>query len=309
MNERASTPIPVTLITGYLGAGKTSWLNARIRQGIPYGALILVNDFGTINLDADLIEYRSDRMLRLSNGCICCSLGESLAMELTRIARWPERPSALYIETSGVAEPARIIDLITVARHFELQATICLIDAASINRTLADPRVGELAAGQIRAADELSINRHARLDDGERRVVFNQLRRLNPSMSARLTHQLASTATTDDNAPPGSESASVTHAWLTPAANSRWDRFSIRLPDGIERHRLEAVLNEYADVLARAKGILCDVSGRRQLFQWSGGQANWHPTAAAGQCGTLIGIGFEGERFRTLAASLEALSR
>ena len=97
-------PIPVTLLTGFLGAGKTSYLNARLRRGIPPGSLILVNDFGDINIDAELIEYRDEQILRLSNGCICCTLGGSLAEQPPCVAvrdfhirrRPAQRPAAAH---------------------------------------------------------------------------------------------------------------------------------------------------------------------------------------------------------------------
>ena len=71
--------IPVTLLTGFLGAGKTTYLNLLLSRDAPRGSLILVNDFGDVNIDAELIDYRDESILRLTNGCICCTLGGSLA--------------------------------------------------------------------------------------------------------------------------------------------------------------------------------------------------------------------------------------
>lgn len=289
--------VPVTLIAGYLGAGKTTWLNARIETGLPAGALILVNDFGTINVDAELIAYRDDRVLRLTNGCICCSLSESLAVQLADISRWDEPPSAIFIETSGVAEPARIADLIRVSRAYRLDEIVCLVDGANLYARLADVRVATLVEGQIVAADQLSVNRLENTTPETSAWLKDELARLNPDVfHSRHANIESSTARTFiPAAPTGRDSH-------RPA----WARFAIRFGNPINRTELETVLDRYRDVLVRAKGTLFE-NDRCVVFQWSGGRARWTATARTLGAGQLIGIGFEGQRFDALAAGLEAL--
>lgn len=293
MNE-----VPVTLIAGYLGAGKTTWLNARIETGLPAGALILVNDFGTINIDAELIAYRDDRVLRLTNGCICCSLSESLAVQLADIARWEKRPSAVFIETSGVAEPARIADLIRVSRAFTLEEIVCLVDGESLQARLADARVAALVEGQIAAADRVIVNRLEQASPETSAWVTDTVARLNPAVSRRHGDEAVTESTT-----PG---PSFTPAAPVEGRGPAWARFSIRFTHPVDRRRLEAILDRYRDVLVRAKGMLLE-NDRCMVFQWSGGHARWTATMRTFGAGQLIGIGFEGPRFDALAAELEAL--
>lgn len=302
MTDSTPNTIPVTLIAGYLGAGKTTWLNAKLRDGVAPGTLVLVNDFGTINVDAELIDYAGERLLKLSSGCLCCSLSDELGAQLSRIGRWPEPPAALIIETSGVARPQRIADMIRVARRFHLERIVTLVDLASLAGRLADGRVAELVAGQIDSADALCVNRGESLEAGERERLMVRLRDLNPTAPIDGSEDSAATAsaTTTPN-------RKVT---LRPAARDGdpdWQRFAIVLPASLSRQTLEDMLTEHADALARAKGFL-EIAGRHYVFQWSGGHAEWTPTAARPGAGTLVGIGFGGESFETLIKTLKALA-
>lgn len=303
MNEAG---VPVTLIAGYLGAGKTTWLNARIAAGLPGGALILVNDFGTINIDADLIAWRDDRMIRLTNGCICCSLAESLAAQLAGIARWSRPPSAVLIETSGVAEPARIADLLLVSKAFRLDTIVCLVDAASLDRRLADTRIAELVVAQIAAADCLSINRLP--GDGAARAAIHA--RLDALNAAASRHETALDSVPIDDTPRPARTAveamGVARGSAIEGTSAAWARFALRKQAPVNRKEIEAVLARYADVLARAKGVLRDAGGP-MVFQWADGQARWSATSRAAGVGQLVGIGFRGRRFDALVTALEAL--
>lgn len=317
MSEPAADPIPVTLIAGYLGAGKTTWLNAHLRDGVTPGTLVLVNDFGTINVDAELIDYAGERLLKLSSGCLCCSLSDELGTQLSRIGRWPEPPAALIIETSGVARPHRIADMIRVARRFRLARTVTLVDLASLGQRLADARVADLVAGQIQSADLLCTNRGERLDADERQSRTDRLRALNPTAALEAGQPLPARETPKPSSAPDrgtSASTSDRHpAWQHRPTGIRvhgnepeWQRFAIDLPTSLSRSALEAILADHAVGLARAKGFL-EADGRHYVFQWSGGRAEWTPTTPRPGTGTLVGIGFRGEAFATLIQALKAL--
>ena len=103
----SAPPIPVVIIGGYLGAGKTTLINHCLQSGLR-NAAIIVNDFGDINIDAALISQFSSDTLELTNGCICCTIGETLADTLFTILDRPVQPELIVIETSGVSDPATV---------------------------------------------------------------------------------------------------------------------------------------------------------------------------------------------------------
>src|SRR5574344_2155367 len=88
--------IPVVLLSGFLGAGKTTALNRWIQAGIEPNSLIIVNDFGQLNIDAELIDYEDEQIIRLQNGCVCCTLGGSMAEKMAEIGRLSPAPSQVY---------------------------------------------------------------------------------------------------------------------------------------------------------------------------------------------------------------------
>src|SRR5690554_5429467 len=165
--------IPLTVIGGFLGAGKTTYLNSLIKDGLPKDALIIVNDFGDINIDAALIDYRDDSVIQLSNGCICCTLGGTLAEQLAQALQIHATPGAILIEASGVADPARIADIARISRRLRLAEVVCIIDGSQAWRHAADPLVGNAWQVQLAAADRLLVNRLNPVD----RQEFEQWRK------------------------------------------------------------------------------------------------------------------------------------
>ena len=102
-------PIPILLVTGFLGAGKTTLVNRILQQADGRRIAAVVNDFGAINIDAELIAGAEDGVVSLADGCICCSLEGDLLRTLANLLRRSPRPEAIVIETSGVADPEDII--------------------------------------------------------------------------------------------------------------------------------------------------------------------------------------------------------
>lgn len=165
------TPTPrmaVTVIGGYLGSGKTTLLNHLLRNAQERIA-VLVNDFGDINVDLDLIESRTDDTIELSNGCICCSMVDGFSEALDRIVAMDPMPDRLVIETSGVADPA------TVAAYghgpgLALDAVIVMVDVETIRTAVDDKYVGQTVSLQLGSAEILIANKAdlvepAELDD------------------------------------------------------------------------------------------------------------------------------------------------
>ncbi|WFF41770.1 hypothetical protein EVC62_09810 [Salinicola endophyticus] len=309
--DAAAGTTAVTLVAGYLGAGKTTWLNAHLRKEGGADTLVLVNDFGTLNVDAELIEHQGERLLALSSGCLCCSLSDELGAQLSRLARWPQPPSTLIIETSGVARPGRIADLIRVARRYHLERTVTLVDLSTLSARLDDRRVGALVAEQIISATELAVNRESLLPPASRQAAWQRLRALALAPDARQATMTPLAAAAGPGGTPTQAfrpATAVSGAAPAPGSSPDWQRFRVKLPATLRRETLEALLAVHRDALVRAKGFV-DCAGRRYVFQWSGGRPSWTPTAPGrGGPSQLTGIGFRGVALTQLIAALEALA-
>lgn len=291
--------IPVTLLSGFLGAGKTTYLNARLRDGIPAGSLILVNDFGDINIDAELIEYRDEQVLRLSKGCICCTLGGSLAEQLAQILRMEPAPAAIYIEASGIADPARIVDTIAVSPRLRLAELVCLVDASQAERHAGDPLCAGIWRRQIGAANRVVVNRIG-ADEPFPPVLAVALHGRDVAVERQPCAVPPRAAVPRAAAPVGS-ALGLGHA-------SNWQQCSVRFDAQVDGERLATLLHLYADVVIRAKGILRrNGHAGAEVLQWSGTTMNWSPSAVRAPGGQLVCIGASGERFAEFADALRRL--
>ena len=110
MNEVEPTPIPVTIVAGFLGAGKTTLLNHILSAEHGRRIGVLVNDFGSINVDAELIHEVEEGMMTLANGCVCCSIRTDLIQAVLQLAERDDPPEHILIESSGVADPAGVYE-------------------------------------------------------------------------------------------------------------------------------------------------------------------------------------------------------
>ena len=183
-----SMPVPVLLMTGFLGAGKTTAINHILAA--PHGQRLaaLVNDFGAINIDAELVSGASEGVVSLRNGCICCSLQGDLLRTLSTILRRDPPPDGIVIETSGVSDPTDIVRSLldpVVWQSTPLDAVVCLVDARQV---LDEPELATdpLYRGQIASSDFVVLNKTDLLTEPECEEA-----RMRVATAAPRAHQFA----------------------------------------------------------------------------------------------------------------------
>ncbi len=174
MTESAP-PIPLTVIGGFLGAGKTTFLNRLVVHSNAPGCAILVNDFGDIAIDEALIREHGGDTISLKNGCVCCTIGSDLGHALSRIINAKNRPEHVIIEASGVANPGRIMDVARISRDLKNNGVIVIVDAPSVLRQLDDIWVADTVRTQLASADLLVLSKATDIDGRLLETVISRI--------------------------------------------------------------------------------------------------------------------------------------
>lgn len=289
--------LPVTVIGGYLGAGKTTLVN-HILATADEPIAVLVNDFGEINIDVDLIESDDGRTISLANGCICCSLVDGLSAALDEVAALDPAPARLVIEASGVADPAGVAAY-AHGPGLTLDAVVVVVDAETIVDRAGDVYVGDTVLAQLRAADL---------------VVANKADLVEADGLAKLSDWL--TERTDGAAVVEARQAAVQPAVLfgvepvadrsRPAAGHQADHeaWTWTTDDNMARHAIDELMAALPAEVVRAKGLvwLDEQPDHPWVLQRVGSRWSLRPaTAAAGthdttgsRTSTLVVIGRPG---------------
>ena len=156
--------LPLTVVGGYLGAGKTTLINALLADPAGERIAVLVNDFGDIDIDARLMDSDDADVMSLTNGCICCSLADGFAEALDRIRDLAGRIDRVVIEVSGVGDPRKVAQWGHVP-GFTLDGVVVLVDAETVRERSRDRYVGETVLSQLAGADLVVVTRADLLDE------------------------------------------------------------------------------------------------------------------------------------------------
>jgi G3E family GTPase len=268
-------PVPILLVCGFLGAGKTSVMNHLLAHTEGRRIAVVVNDFGAINIDAELIAGASDGVVSLSNGCICCSLEGDLLRVLSGLLRREERPEFIVIETSGVADPADIVRNLmdpVIWREAPLETVLCVVDASAPAASLEDP----LLRSQVRAADVVALSKVDLAGSWE--AVRDAVKAVRPgAVVVEALHGAVPAALLFS--PDVDRVPVVREAGQRRPAAERFDTVSWVSDRAVSLPAFQAAIGRLASKLARAKGVfeVAGQPGRVVVFQFAGGRATLAP--------------------------------
>jgi G3E family GTPase len=284
-----SAPAPAALLTvigGYLGAGKTTLVNRLLAGAGGQRVAVVVNDFGAIGVDASLIRSRTADTIELTNGCLCCSLTDDLAAVMTALAARQPRPDHVVVELSGVGQPSA---LTAWGRFpgFRPGLLVVCADALAGPARARDRWTGDVVLGQLRAADLIVITKGDLAGEAATAAFAAWLAGAAPGAAvvrvppgAGVTALLLRERDTG-GAPPAAPPAPVAEAaegYVTWSATGRGT---------VSRAAVEEFLGQLDPAVIRVKGVLrlADAPGRRTVVQGVAGR--WELTDGGAWAGGL----------------------
>jgi G3E family GTPase len=269
-------PVPVVLVAGFLGAGKTTVVNHLLAHAGGRRIAAVVNDFGAVNIDAELITGAAGGVVSLSNGCICCSLEGDLLRTLAALLRRDPQPEVIVIETSGVADPSDIVRNLmdpVIWKEAPLETVLCVVDATAPVAMLDDA----LLRSQVRSADIVALSKVDLADAASSAQVRDAVRAMRPAavlIDAPNGEVPAALLFPDvDHVPAPREPGR-----RRPAAD-RFEALSWTSEWPVSLSRLQEAIRRLAPKLARAKGLFepAERPGKLMVFQFAGGRATLAP--------------------------------
>ena len=190
MSELTSQKIPVTVLTGYLGAGKTTLLNRILSENHGKKYAVIVNEFGEIGIDNDLIIGADEEVFEMNNGCVCCTVRGDLVRILEGLMKRKSKFDAIIVETTGLADPAPVAQTFfvdeDVQKNARLDAVVTVADAKWLSDRLKD---APEAKNQIAFADVIVLNKIDLVSKAELAEVEARIRAINPYATLQRTER------------------------------------------------------------------------------------------------------------------------
>ena len=299
--------IPVTIISGFLGCGKTTLLNRIMQADTGLRIAVMVNDFGQINIDSKMVVNNNGKVMNLANGCICCSISDDLIGQLESLLAQEQAPETILIEASGVSDPGRIARTLKYPQfrgRLELDAILTLVDAGQI--LTLDEEFRQLAMAQLEAADIVIINKTDQCSAQELAAIREEW--LFPDSrvyetcyaDVPLALIIATHSHMGETAPEGGSDNSHTHQQEKESTHSDiFESLSWQADQPVNLARLRAIIEGLPVGIYRAKGIFGteEMPGTPVVLQQVGSRSQW---AKGGQgiqadCSSVVFIGRRGE--------------
>ena len=190
MSEAAANKIPVTVLTGYLGAGKTTLLNRILSENHGKKYAVIVNEFGEIGIDNDLIVGADEEVFEMNNGCVCCTVRGDLVRIIDGLMKRKGKFDAIILETTGLADPAPVAQTFFVDEDVRektaLDAVVTVADAKWLSDRLKD---APEAKNQIAFADVIVLNKTDLVTKPELAEVEARIRAINPYATLHRTER------------------------------------------------------------------------------------------------------------------------
>lgn len=249
--------LPLTVIGGFLGAGKTTLLNHILSDPQGRKLVVLVNDFGKINIDAALIEDQTDDAINLTNGCACCAVSADLSKALAEVSQRTERPDGIVLETSGVADPAAIAQIALANQSIRLDGILTVVDAETALACAEDPATRSLFHTQLRSADLVLLSKTDLLDQPQLAEVREWLKSLHSrnSIVEAVKGRVPTDVVLGIHAPDHETMPEHDAPDHVPEGHG-FESFSLEHDGLLDEKKARAFLGALPDTILRAKGFL-----------------------------------------------------
>jgi G3E family GTPase len=301
-------PIPVTVIGGYLGAGKTTLVNHLLRTADGLRMAVLVNDFGDLPIDAALIESQDGDVINIAGGCVCCSYGSEMIAALQALAARRPQPEHVLLETSGVSLPGSIAASVSLLREFAVDGIVVLADAETVRDHSDDRYIGDTIDRQLAAADLVVLNKSDLVSAATNAATHSWLVEKAPRARTIAAQQAALPLHVVTGGRLGLRSSSHHHQVATVQLfDTRY--FSATTTD--DAHALAQALCAPSLGIVRVKGFARDANGKQSLIQVVGprGTATEGAELTTNPLGLVV-IGLRGQiDWHAIERLLDAASR